>query len=101
MPKPKNAYYLLSLGCAKNTVDSQSMAALLEGAGLRGTEQARRAEVLIVNTCGFIESARAESLAALHELAALKAPGQLLIAAGCLSQHYGQELSRQVPAWTA
>ena len=97
MPKPKNAYYLLSLGCAKNTVDSQSMAALLEGAGLRGTEQARRAEVLIVNTCSFIESARAESLAALHELAALKAPGQLLIAAGCLSQHYGQELSRQVP----
>jgi len=97
MSRRSNAYYLLSLGCSKNTVDSDSMAALLEGAGLRGTDDARRAEVLIVNTCGFIESARQESLDALRELAAHKAPDQYLIAAGCLSQRYGRDLPRQVP----
>jgi ribosomal protein S12 methylthiotransferase len=97
MSQRSNAYYLLSLGCSKNTVDSDSMAALLDGAGLRGTDDARRAEVLIVNTCGFIESARQESLDALRKLAAHKAPDQYLIAAGCLSQRYGRDLPRQVP----
>lgn len=97
MSRRRQHYYLLSLGCAKNTVDSQSMAQLLEGAGLRGTDDPTRAGVLIVNTCGFIESARQESIAALNDLAALKRDGQLLIAAGCLSQRYGQELARQVP----
>ena len=92
-----NAYYLLSLGCAKNTVDSESMAALLEQAGLRGTEDADRAEVLIVNTCGFIGPAREESINALRELAALKKPDQYLIAAGCLSQRFGRDLPAQVP----
>jgi ribosomal protein S12 methylthiotransferase len=97
MAHRKDSYFLLSLGCSKNTVDSQSMAALLDQAGLRRTDDARRAEVLIVNTCGFIEPARQESLTALRELAALKRPDQYLIAAGCLSQRYGQDLPRQVP----
>lgn len=92
-----NSYYLLSLGCSKNTVDSESMAQLLEGEGLRGTDDPARAEVLIVNTCGFIGPAREESINALRELAALKAPGQYLIAAGCLSQRYGADLPAQVP----
>ncbi|MBN1563394.1 MAG: 30S ribosomal protein S12 methylthiotransferase RimO, partial [Anaerolineae bacterium] len=94
---PKDAYYLLSLGCAKNTVDSESMAALLDKAGLRGTTDAQDAEVLIVNTCGFISSARDESMAALRELAANKQPGQYLIAAGCLSQRFGHDLPGQIP----
>jgi ribosomal protein S12 methylthiotransferase len=97
MPHRKDSYFLLSLGCSKNTVDSQSMAALLDQAGLRGTDDARHAEVLIVNTCGFIEPARQESLKALRELAAHKRPDQYLIAAGCLSQRYGQDLPRQIP----
>ncbi len=97
MPSHKNTYYLLSLGCAKNTVDSHSMAQLLEKAGLHPREQAGQAEVLIVNTCGFIASAREESIAALRELAALKAPDQYLIAAGCLAQHFGRELLQHVP----
>ena len=97
MSKRKNSYFLLSLGCSKNTVDSESMAALLEEAGFRGTEESHRAEVLIVNTCGFIESARQESIHALRELAALKTPDQYLIAAGCLSQRYGQDLPAQIP----
>ena len=96
-PKTKDSYYLLSLGCSKNTVDSESMATLLEQAGMRGTDQASRAEVLIVNTCGFIGPARDESVNALRELAAHKHPDQYLIAAGCLSQRYGQDLPGQVP----
>lgn len=97
MRKRTDSYYLLSLGCSKNTVDSESMAQLLEGEGLRGTDDPARAEVLIVNTCGFIGPAREESINALRELAALKAPGQYLIAAGCLSQRYGADLPAQVP----
>ncbi|MBN2302976.1 MAG: 30S ribosomal protein S12 methylthiotransferase RimO, partial [Anaerolineae bacterium] len=97
MPARKDSYYLLSLGCAKNTVDSESMAALLNGAGLRGTTDAQQAEVLIVNTCGFIGPARDESLEALRELAAHKRPGQYLIAAGCMAQRFGRDLPAQVP----
>lgn len=90
-------YHLISLGCAKNTVDSESMGQLLVGSGYRSVEKPRRANVLIVNTCGFIGPARAESLDVLHQLAAEKRKGQLLIAAGCLTQRYGAEIARQVP----
>ncbi len=97
MSKRKNNYYLLSLGCSKNTVDSESMAQLLNGAGMRGVDEAQRAEVLIVNTCGFINAAKDESINALRELAANKKRDQMLIAAGCLSQRYGGELVAKVP----
>jgi ribosomal protein S12 methylthiotransferase len=92
-----NQFYLLSLGCSKNTVDSESMAQLLQGAGYQGVNNARDAQVLIVNTCGFIGPARAESVRALRELGKTKRRGQYLIAAGCLSQRYGAELAKQVP----
>lgn len=93
----RNRFYLLSLGCSKNTVDSESMASLLGQAGFRGNGNPADAEILIVNTCGFIEAARKESLSALRDLAASKHPEQLLIAAGCLSQRYGQDLAQEVP----
>ncbi|MBI5081591.1 MAG: 30S ribosomal protein S12 methylthiotransferase RimO, partial [Chloroflexi bacterium] len=83
-------------GCSKNTVDSESMAQLLGGAGYKGTDDPNKASVLIVNTCGFIGPAKEESVNALRELAATKKDGQLLIAAGCLSQRYGAELTKQV-----
>jgi len=95
MGKPR--FHLVSLGCSKNTVDSESMAHLLRRAGYASGEAADDAEILIVNTCGFIGPAKEESLAALRELAAAKRPGQLLIAAGCLTQRYGAEVARQVP----
>lgn len=97
MTQHRNTYFLLSLGCSKNTVDSESMAQLLNGAGLRGVGDPDSAEVLIVNTCGFIEDARQESIDALNALAEDKASDQLLIAAGCLSQRYGQSLVQEVP----
>lgn len=90
-------FHLVSLGCSKNTVDSQSMAQLLAGGGYRAVENPARASVLIVNTCGFIGPAKEESLQVLGELAANKRKGQVLIAAGCLTQRYGQEIARQVP----
>lgn len=90
-------YHLVSLGCAKNTVDSESMAALLERDGFRAAARPERADVLIVNTCGFIAPARAESIEQLRRLAQGKRPGQLLIAAGCLTERYGADVVRQVP----
>jgi len=93
----KNTFHLVSLGCAKNTVDSDSMAQLLMRDGYRGTEDPERADVLIVNTCGFIGPAKEESLEVLGELAGIKRNGQLLIAAGCLTQRYGAEVAQKVP----
>jgi ribosomal protein S12 methylthiotransferase len=90
-------YYLLTLGCAKNTVDSDSIGALLERGGLRAARRPALADVIVVNTCAFIEPAREESLSALRKLAAGKRPGQWLIAAGCLPQRAGGDLARLVP----
>ncbi|MGQ9833779.1 MAG: 30S ribosomal protein S12 methylthiotransferase RimO [Candidatus Villigracilaceae bacterium] len=93
----KSTFYLVSLGCAKNTVDSDSMAQLLQRDGYRAVRSPQRAEVLIVNTCGFIGPARDESLEVLRQMAAVKRADQVLIAAGCLTQRYGMEVARQVP----
>ena len=90
-------YYLLSLGCSKNTVDSQSMAQLMDEAGYIGVDAPGQASVLIVNTCGFIGPARQESIQNLRELAESKKRNQVLIAAGCLSQIWGQKLVDEVP----
>lgn len=90
-------YFLLSLGCAKNTVDSEGMAQLLNRDGYIGVADQDKADVLIVNTCGFIGPARAESLGELRELARGKRPDQVLIAAGCLSQFWGPRLAAKVP----
>lgn len=90
-------FYLLSLGCSKNTVDSEGMASLLGRAGYRGQQSPEGATVLIVNTCGFIAAARDESLSALRALAADKRPDQLLIAAGCMAQRYGPAMVQDVP----
>lgn len=91
------AYHLISLGCAKNTVDADSMATLLSQEGYQPVEDPDQAAVLIVNTCGFIGPAREESLEVLAELAQRKLKGQTLIAAGCLTQRYAYDVIRQVP----
>jgi ribosomal protein S12 methylthiotransferase len=90
------SYYLVSLGCAKNSVDSQSMATLLEEDGYSQMDKPSQARLLIVNTCGFIASAREESISVLSELAAAKKPGQMLIAAGCLPDRVREQLTSQV-----
>ena len=73
------------------------MASLLHKAGFDGVVDPDDASVLIVNTCGFIEAARQESIGALRELADIKGPNQLLIAAGCMAQRYGDEVVEWVP----
>jgi ribosomal protein S12 methylthiotransferase len=93
----RDRYYLLSLGCSKNTVDSESIAQVLDREGMQGVADPRRAEVLIVNTCGFIDAAKQESVNALRELVEGRRDGQMVIAAGCLSQRYGAALVQEVP----
>ncbi|MCL5273200.1 MAG: 30S ribosomal protein S12 methylthiotransferase RimO [Chloroflexi bacterium] len=93
----KKNYYLLSLGCSKNTVDSESMGRLLSASGYTGVSSPERADVLLVNTCGFIGPAREESIRNLRELAQGKRRNQQLIAAGCLSQLWGPRLAEEVP----
>jgi len=89
----EKSFYLVSLGCAKNTVDSESIATLLSQNGYQGVNKPSQASVLIVNTCGFIAPARQESLDVLQELASKKKPGQLLVAAGCLTERSRQLMS--------
>jgi ribosomal protein S12 methylthiotransferase len=93
----KNTFHLVSLGCAKNTVDSDSMAQLLLRDGYHSVDDPARANVLIVNTCGFIGPAKEESINVLRELAEGKRGNQILIAAGCLTQRYGSEVALKVP----
>jgi len=95
------AFYLVSLGCAKNTVDSESMAALLQAEGFNPVQKPSQASLLIVNTCGFIQPAREESIQVLNELAKKKKNHQLLIATGCLPDRYRVNLAEQVPGLDA
>ncbi|MBN1994366.1 MAG: 30S ribosomal protein S12 methylthiotransferase RimO [Anaerolineae bacterium] len=89
-------FYLLTLGCPKNVYDSEGISELLLQANYRSTNQPHRADVLIVNTCGFLQAAKVESLGALQELAARKRKDQLLIAAGCMPQRFGHEITRHI-----
>ena len=93
----RRSFHLVSLGCAKNTVDSEAMEQLLLAAGHRRAESATAADLLIVNTCGFIESAKQESIDTLLELGADKRPDQQLIAAGCLVERYPRDLQAELP----
>ncbi len=84
------------MGCPKNEVDSEGIHRHMEQAGFRAVDAPQRADVLIVNTCGFIGDALDESVAALRELAAQKRASQRLIAAGCLAERVGEALLQQV-----
>lgn len=90
-------YHLITLGCPKNKVDSDGIEMLLQGADFRATDAAREADVLIVNTCGFLEAAKEESIGVLADLSRRKRRNQVLIAAGCLAQRNGQEVLARVP----
>ncbi|MDH5525809.1 MAG: 30S ribosomal protein S12 methylthiotransferase RimO [Nitrospirota bacterium] len=90
---------MINLGCPKNQVDAEVMLGRLKAAGYELTPDAEAAEVIVVNTCGFIGDAREESIDTILEMAELKKTGQLkkLIATGCLTQRYGQELGDSIP----
>ena len=90
---------VVSLGCAKNRVDTEEMLSLLSQEGYELTEKAEDAEVLVVNTCGFITSAKEESIDAIFEMAQYKETGKCraLVVTGCLAQRYGEDLMREIP----
>src|SRR6266487_2864583 len=89
----------VNLGCSKNQVDSEVMLGALAHDGFELTTDPARAEVVIINTCGFIEEAKQESINAIIEYGVLKKNGtcRVLIAAGCLSQRYQGELLKELP----
>ena len=90
---------LISLGCAKNLVDSENMAKQLLNMGWQMTQVLADAELIVVNTCGFLESAVQEALEAILQAAQHKISGKcsMLIAAGCMVQRYGKKLLRELP----
>ena len=90
-------FYLANLGCPKNAIDAEGMAMRLQAAGHRPAATQSDADLIIVNTCGFIAAARAESLDALRQASEAKRPHQLLIAAGCLAGREGAALAGRVP----
>ncbi|MDO5673295.1 MAG: 30S ribosomal protein S12 methylthiotransferase RimO [bacterium] len=91
--------HLVSLGCPKNLVDTEVMLAALEADGYQMVADAQEADVLLVNTCGFIQSAAEEAIDTVLELAAYKEedPSKQLVVAGCLVQRYGPDLSSSLP----
>src|SRR5512141_1130704 len=91
--------FLQSLGCPKNLVDSELMLGLIARDGGEVVLDPAAADVLVVNTCGFIGDAKKESIDAILELARHKAddPGKRLIVTGCLVQRYGGELQAALP----
>ncbi|MGC4001177.1 MAG: 30S ribosomal protein S12 methylthiotransferase RimO [Anaeromyxobacter sp.] len=91
--------YMHTLGCPKNRVDSEVMLGTLSQAGYRLVQDPAQAEVVVVNTCGFIESAKEESVEAIVELAELKRSGRCkkLVVTGCLVQRHADELAAELP----
>src|SRR5215211_3747801 len=97
--KPKVG--MISLGCAKNLVDAEVMLGSVLQRGMEITSRAEDADVLVVNTCAFIDSAKEESIEAIleaHQQRGLnKKPDQKLIVSGCMSQRFAKELRKEMP----
>ena len=91
--------YLLSLGCSKNQVDSEVMAGTLKQAGYQLTDDPAQAQVILINTCGFIEAAQQESIEAILELAEYKQTGscRFLVAVGCMVEKFQKEMAESMP----
>src|SRR5581483_9325328 len=90
---------LISLGCPKNLVDSEVMLGLAKDAGHELTQDASAADVLVVNTCAFIDSAKQESIDTILEMAQHKTNGacKKLIVTGCMAERYRDELMKEIP----
>src|SRR3954471_5535885 len=99
--EPVRTVALVTLGCARNEVDSEELAGRLETAGWRLVDDASDADVAVVNTCGFVEQAKKDSIDVLLEAADLRADRaartRAVVAVGCLAERYGTELADQLP----
>src|SRR5580693_6878598 len=100
-PSPTVKVGMISLGCAKNLVDAEIMLGDIVAQGMQVTANAEEADVVIVNTCAFIDSAKEESIEAIldaHQARGLrKRPGQKLVVSGCMSQRFSAELANEIP----
>ncbi len=98
MGEPRTIHFV-SLGCAKNRVDTEVMLGVSDQSGFEIVEDPSAAEVIVINTCGFIGPAKEESVETILEMSSHKASGSCkkLVVAGCLSQRYPEELSRELP----
>jgi len=98
MDRPSSpSVHLVTLGCSKNQVDSEKVTSLLDGAGYTDAPDAESADVVMVNTCAFIEEARRESIDTILELADAKRDDAKLIVLGCMAQRYETELVESLP----
>ena len=99
MSSRKQKFSIVSLGCARNLVDSEVMAGLLQQNHYDMVHEPEDADVVLVNTCGFIDAAKAESIDTIIEISRLKEEGKIkkLVVAGCLAQRYPQELAKELP----
>jgi ribosomal protein S12 methylthiotransferase len=90
---------MISLGCAKNQVNAEQMMYLLQQAGHQVTGETNGADVVVINTCGFIDSAKSEAIANILETAAQKAAGQVgkIVVTGCLSERYQAQIRQEMP----
>ncbi len=91
--------HLVTLGCARNEVDSEELAARLEAGGFRLVDDAEEADTVMVNTCGFVEQAKKDSIDTLIEASELKGEGRAkaVVAVGCMAERYGKELADSLP----
>ncbi|MDP9386761.1 MAG: 30S ribosomal protein S12 methylthiotransferase RimO [Actinomycetota bacterium] len=90
-------YWVETLGCPKNQVDSEKLAGTLGAEGLAPAASVAEADVVVVNTCAFIEAARQESVDTILSLAGERAPGARLVVTGCMAERYGDELAEALP----
>src|SRR5205814_8431822 len=101
LPRPRTKVGMISLGCAKNLVDAEIMLGSVLQRGMEITSRADDADVLVVNTCAFIDSAKEESIEAIlkaHKKRGLnRRPDQKLIVSGCMSQRFAKELRQEMP----
>ncbi|MCB9653282.1 MAG: 30S ribosomal protein S12 methylthiotransferase RimO [Deltaproteobacteria bacterium] len=98
-PTQPNRVHFVSLGCPKNRVDSEIMLGHLQDAAMTVTDDAESADVIVVNTCGFIEDAKKESIDVILEMARHRTEGRArqLIVTGCLVQRYAEEIAAEIP----
>ncbi len=90
-------YWLETLGCPKNQVDSEKLAGTLHAEGYAPACGPEAADLVVVNTCAFIEAARQESIDTILALADARRPGARLVVTGCLAERYGDELAEALP----
>ena len=103
LPTAPVSVAMVTLGCARNEVDSEELAGRLEAGGFLLVEDPEEADTVVVNTCGFVEAAKKDSVDTLLEAADLKASAgnggraQAVVAVGCLAERYGKDLAESLP----